>query len=102
MIDYDLMEDPEDELPIDDLRKRADRLLLLHEFAVAYQYPVPTAPDRGYLTAWHRTELLESDNPVYERLHGMSGDDDWIRGIFGEMAVKDTPDRIERFIGGEL
>lgn len=97
MSEYDLMDGPS-RLDSDELRKRADRLLLLHEFAIAYQYPTERDSERGYLTAWVRQDHVDTTAPQYTREQGMSGDDEMIRRMFSEMATEDT-ERIEKFIG---
>lgn len=95
MAHFDLMGDPEDELSANEIRKRADRVVFMHEFAVAYQEPGVVDSERGYLTAWVRNIGIDAD---YERKQGMSGDDRMIRRMFGEMA-QHGPDEIELFIG---
>ena len=95
MTGYDLMHDT-DTLEAAELRHRADRVVFLHEFAVAYEEPIDADPGRGYLTAWVRGVGRDAD---YERKQGFSGDDGMIRDRFAELATGDTED-IERFIEG--
>lgn len=96
---HDLVNDPESELSLRDLRLRADRLFLTGEYTVAYQRPVETDERRGYLSVWVRVELVESESPVHVREYGISGDDEMIRRWFSEMAAEGTP-RIERLLDG--
>jgi hypothetical protein len=97
MDSIDLMSDTLEELDMIDLRRNADRILFLHEFAVAYQEPVRIDPGRGYLTAWVTLDHTEKSDPVYQREQGRSGDDAEIRRLMGEMATEGTP-KIESFI----
>ena len=99
MQDIDLME-TSGPLAESDLRQQSDRLLVMNEFAVAYQEPINDDSHRGYLTAWVRTDHHRNDDPEYTRKQGWSGDDDMMRGWLSEMAER-GPDRIESFIGQE-
>jgi len=100
MTQHDLMQGPS-RLDSEKLRKRADKILFVNEFAVAYQIPLMNDSQRGYLTAWVRQDHRDTTNPQYTREQGMSGDDEMIRRFFAEMADDDTADnqRIQRFIG---
>jgi len=78
----------------------SDRAIVRHEFIIAYEEPIESDyeplsdPHRGYLTAW----VQMGSGKRYERKQLMSGDDDMIREMFGEMA-SDGVERIEQFIG---
>lgn len=89
---YDLMDD-EPELTATELRKRADRVLFLHEFAVAYEEPIETDPGRGYLTIWVTLDHTDATNPSYDREYAMSGDDGMIRTHLASYAK--FPSKIE-------
>lgn len=95
MTDESLMDGPT-RLDSDLLRKRADRLLLLREFAVAYEYPA-TPDGTGFLSVWIRQDHVETTAPQYIREAAASGEDPSVRTIFSEMAGEST-DRIEEFL----
>ena len=95
MSDHDLLDGPT-RLDSELLRQRADRLLLLYEFAVAYEYTPRT--DSGFLSVWVRQDHVETTAPQYIREQSVSGDHEDILDIFGEMATGQCPDRMEQFI----